>query len=61
MVDLKVRDLDQWVIESFRARPKQAGRSLEEELPQFLTNAARERRRRFIGELDELNPRLRGE
>lgn len=48
-----------WVVESFRARAQHAGRSLEEELRQFLTEAARERRRRFIAELDELNARLR--
>jgi plasmid stability protein len=59
MADVKIRKLDGWVVESFRARAKQAGRSLEEELRQFLTKAARERRRRFIAELEELNDRLR--
>ena len=55
MADVKIRKLDDWVVESFRARAKQAGRSLEEELRQFLTEAARERRRRFA-ELEELTP-----
>lgn len=59
MADVKIRKLDDWVVESFRARAKQAGRSLEEELRQCLTEAARERRRRFIAELDELNASLR--
>jgi plasmid stability protein len=59
MADVKIRKLGDWVVASFRARAKQAGRSLEEELRQFLTEAARERRRRFIAELDELNARLR--
>jgi plasmid stability protein len=59
MTDVKIRKLDDWVVESFRARAKQAGHSLEEELRQFLTEAARERRRRFIAELDELNAGLR--
>jgi hypothetical protein len=38
---------------------RQAGHSLEEESRQFLTEAARERRRRFIAELGELNAGLR--
>jgi plasmid stability protein len=59
MADVRIRNLDDWVVGSFRARAKQAGRSLEEELRQFLTEAARERRRRFAAKLDELNARLR--
>ena len=47
------------MVASFRARARKAGRSLEEDLRQCLTEAARERRRRFIAELDELNARLR--
>ena len=50
MADVKIRKLDDWVVASFRACARQAGRSLEEELRQFLTEAARERRRRFITE-----------
>jgi plasmid stability protein len=37
MADAKIRKLDDWVVQSFRARAKEAGRSLEEELRQFLT------------------------
>ena len=59
MADIEITKLDDWVVESFRARARQAGRSLEEELRQFLTVAARERRRRLIAELDALNARLR--
>lgn len=59
MADVKIRKLDDWVVESFRARAKQGGRSLEDELRRFLTDAARERRERFVAELDELNARLR--
>ena len=50
---MTIRKLDAWVVESFRER---AGRSLEEELRQVLTKAARERRTpRFIAELEQLN------
>jgi plasmid stability protein len=34
MADVKIRKLDDWVVESFRARAKRAGRSLEDELRQ---------------------------
>jgi plasmid stability protein len=59
VADVKIRKLDDWVVESFRARARQAGRSLEEELRQLLTETARERRRRLVAELDELNAELR--
>ena len=59
MADVKIRKLDDWVVESFRVRARQAGRSLEEELRRFLTEAARQRRERFVAELDELNATLR--
>ena len=52
MADVKIRKLDHWVVESFRARARQAGRSLEEELRQFLTEAVRERRRNFADKLE---------
>ncbi len=59
MVDVKIRKLDDWVVKSFRARARQAGRSLEEELRQFLTEAARERRRRFADKLEAFTEQLR--
>ena len=59
MADVKIRKLDDWVVESFRARAHEAGRSLEEELRQLLTETAREPRRRLIVELEELNVDLR--
>jgi plasmid stability protein len=59
MADVKIRKLDDWVVESFRARAQQAGRSLEEELRQLLTETARERRQRLIVELEALNADLR--
>jgi plasmid stability protein len=59
MADVKIRKLDDWVVASFRARARQAGRSLEEELRQFLTEAARERRRRFADKLEAFTEQLR--
>ena len=59
MADVKIRKLDDWVVESFRARARKAGRSLEEELRQFLTAGARERRRRFADKLEAFTEQLR--
>lgn len=59
MADVTIRNLEDWVVECFRARAGKAGRSLQEELRQVLTEAARGRRRRFVTELDDLNAELR--
>jgi plasmid stability protein len=47
------------VVQSFSARARQAGRSLEEELRQFLTEAVRERRRNFADRLEAFTEQLR--
>jgi plasmid stability protein len=59
MADVKIRKLDDWVVESFRIRAKEAGRSLEAELRQFLTEAARQRRQSYLQRLNAFNERLR--
>lgn len=59
MADVKIRKLDDWVVESCRAQARRAGRSLEEELRQFLTGAARERRWRFADKLEAFTDQLR--
>jgi plasmid stability protein len=59
MADVRIRHLDDWVVASFRARARQAGRTLEEELREFLTEAARERRRRFADKLEAFSEQLR--
>lgn len=59
MADVKIRRLDGWVVESFRARARRAGRSLEDELRQFLTETARERRQRLADDLDAFAGELR--
>jgi plasmid stability protein len=42
MADVKVRKLDDWVVDSLRARAKHAGHSLEHELRQVLIDKALE-------------------
>jgi plasmid stability protein len=61
MADVKIRNLEDWVVSSFRARARAAGRSLEEELRQFLTEAVRERRKRLVDQLDAFAEQLRAE
>jgi plasmid stability protein len=59
VADVKIRKLAKWVVASFRAWAKRAGRSLEEELRQFLTEAVRGRRRRFADKLEAFTEQLR--
>jgi plasmid stability protein len=59
MADVKIRKLDDWVVDSFRARAKRAGHSLEAELRQFLTEAARHRRQSYLEKLNAFKERLR--
>jgi plasmid stability protein len=59
MADVKIRKLEDWVVDSFRARAKKAGHSLEAELRQFLTEAARQRRQSYLERLTAFNEHLR--
>ena len=56
---MKIRKLDDWVVQSFRAQAKRAGRSLEAELRQSLTDVARERRADLLGEINAFRDELR--
>jgi plasmid stability protein len=59
MADVKIRKLDDWVVASFRARAKRAGRSLEAELRQTLTDVACARRAALLGEINAFRDELR--
>ncbi|MGH6898920.1 MAG: FitA-like ribbon-helix-helix domain-containing protein [Geminicoccales bacterium] len=59
MAEVKIRKLDDWVVESFRARARRAGRSLEAELRQTLTDVARARRAELLGEINAFRDELR--
>jgi plasmid stability protein len=54
MAEVKIRNLDDWVLASHRARAKAAGRSVEEELRHVLTEAALATRREWIEKLTRL-------
>jgi len=59
MTDVEIRKLDDRVVQSFRARARQAARSLEAELRQTLTEVARERRAALLGEINAFRDELR--
>jgi plasmid stability protein len=59
MADVKIRKLDDWVVESFRAQAKKFGHSLEAELRHFLTEGARQRRDSYLEKLNAFNEHLR--
>lgn len=45
MAEVRVRKLDDWVVDWFRSQARRHGESLEGELRQVLTEAAQERKR----------------
>ena len=51
MTDVRVRNVDDWVVELHRNRAKLEGRSLENELRQVLTDAARAKKQALAAEL----------
>lgn len=59
MPDVKIRRLPEWVVVALKARAKQAGRSLEEELRVLLTETAARSRQDCIGELAAFREQLR--
>ena len=59
MADVKVRNLPDWVVASFRNKAQHEGRSLEEELRMLLTEAAMNRRRETIRKLKAFRDKMR--
>ena len=54
MAQINVRNLEDWVVASFRERAERNGRSLEAELRETLRNEALRTRRRIAAELKQL-------
>ena len=61
MPDVKIRKLEDWVVQSYRSTAEHAGHSLEEELRRVLTDTARRRRQETVAQLDALKDRFRRE
>jgi len=59
MADVKVRNVPDWVVASFRNRATHAGRSLEEELRLLLTEEATKRRQETLRKLKAFQDRMR--
>ena len=59
MAELKIRKLPDWVVAHHRRNAERAGRSLEEELRQFLTEDALKKRDRLWERLAETRAKIR--
>lgn len=59
VADVKVRNLPDWVVASFRNRAAQEGRSLEEELRILMTGEAMKRRQETVRKLKAFRNKLR--
>ena len=59
MADVKIRKLPDWVVATFRSRAERAGRSLEEELRDFLTEEASRPQQKRRAELRAFRRMLR--
>jgi plasmid stability protein len=58
MADVKIRKIPEWVVLHYQARAKRAGRSMEDELRELLTEDARRAQREFAEEADRLRRAL---
>jgi plasmid stability protein len=58
MAQINVRNLEDWVVASFRERAERNGRSLEAELREALRDEALRTRRRIAVELKDLRERM---
>lgn len=58
MADVKIRKLEDWVVETHRALAEAAGRSLEEELRRLVTEAALKPQHEFARQVRALKDEL---
>jgi plasmid stability protein len=59
MAEVKIRKLPDWVVAHHRRNAERGGRSLEEELRQFLTQDALDKRDRLWNRLAETRAKIR--
>lgn len=59
MAEIRVRDLDEWVVEALRVRARRNGRSLVAEVRDLLRQEAARRNAETAGELVQLRDDLR--
>jgi len=53
MAEVRVRNLEDWVVEAFRSRAKRHHRSLEGELREFLRGEIDQSRKRIVDRLED--------
>jgi plasmid stability protein len=59
MPELRIRNVDYWIVETFRMRAKQHGRSMEAEIRELLASEAARPRLAFVEELRQSREELR--
>lgn len=59
MAEIRVRNLNEWVVDEFRARAKRHGKSLEGELRELLSNIAQQSKLALSEELRSMRFELR--
>jgi plasmid stability protein len=59
MTEVRIRNVDDWVVESLRTRARSKGHSLEGELRELLREEAMRPRQEFAGELRKMREELR--
>jgi plasmid stability protein len=59
MTEVRIRDVDPWIVESFRLRAKSHGNSLEAELRELLRQEAMRPKQELADELRQMRSELR--
>ena len=54
MAEVRVRNLEEWVVEEFRKRAQRHGRSMEAELREVLSTEAASRKKKILEEMRAL-------
>jgi plasmid stability protein len=59
MAEVRVRNLENWVVESMKSRAKRNGHSLEAELREMLTNSVQNERQKLIEKSQKLRDEMK--
>jgi plasmid stability protein len=59
MTEVRIRNVDGWIVESLRARAKSKGNTLEGELRELLREEAMRSKRELAGQFREMRAQLR--
>lgn len=59
MTEVRIRNVEKWIVESLRARARLKGHSLEGELRELLREEALRPKRELAGQLREMRAQLR--